>query len=127
MRIQILGPVTTHEKKIKYILMKVGGGVSESSILVQVAAEGQLVDSSINVPIGVDEHGDVVYEAQNPIIGDSTPIENIFGEGVFKYHTRKFRTSARGKNIAVRIFTDVYDSLSIQSIGYVFKLGKVRE
>lgn len=117
----------THEKKIKNVILKAGGGSYDQPILLQVAADGKLLVSSELMPISVDDNGNIVYSDLDPVIGDSTPIETMFGDGITKYHTKKFRASARGKNIAIRILSQAADKFSIQGFGFIYKLGKVRE
>jgi hypothetical protein len=117
----------THEKKIKHVILKCGGGEVQFPIVLQVAADGQLASSSLMVPTGIDESGNIIYSDQSPVVGSSLPILNVFGDGLKKQHTKKFRTSARGKNISIRIIAKPSDMLSLNAIGMIFKLGKVRE
>lgn len=117
----------THEKKIKHVLLKASGGKIDQSITVQVAADGELVSSSEFVAIDVDSNGNVIYEEAPVVIGSSIDLGNLIGEGSTKFHTKKIRLAARGKNIAIRIISDSIDRMTIQAIGYIFKLGKVRE
>jgi len=117
----------THEKKIKHVLLKCGGGEVQFPIVLQVAADGQLASSSLMVPTGIDESGNIIYSDMSPVVGSSLPKLNLFGDGLKKFHTKKFRTSARGKNISIRVIAKPSDMLSLSSIGMIFKLGKVRE
>ena len=48
------------------------------------------------------------------------------GVGFNQYYTKKVRTPARGENIAIRLSAELDDKLSVQSLGFVYKLGKVR-
>lgn len=117
----------THEKKIKYVLLKASGGSYDQPILLQIAVDGEIVVSSELMPVGTSADGSIIYEDQDPIIASSEPIETQFGEGITKYHTKKFRATARGKNIAMRIISSTADRFIIQGYGYIYKLGKVRE
>jgi len=116
----------SHEKKVKAVTMKAGGGSSNQPIQVDLAADGELVSSSSMIPTG-EVDGSVIYENQNPDLKDSELITTLFGEGVYNYHTKKMRLSAKGKNIALRLQASADDRLTIQSIGYVYKLGKIKE
>lgn len=121
----------THEKKVKHIIVKASGGTYEQPITLQVAADGEVVVSSELTPIGTDGDGNIIYEEEalsiNSTISGSEPIGSIFGEGVMRYHTKKFRAPSRGKNIAIRILSTTGDKISIHGIGFIYKLGKVKE
>lgn len=116
----------THEKKVKSVVLKAGGGSSDQALLMQLASDGEIKASSDLVP--VDETGGIVtYEEQNPEIKSSEIEFTLFGEGTYNYHTKKMRLAARGKNIALRLVTKSSDRLTLQSIAYIYKLGKVKE
>lgn len=117
----------THEKKVKYVLIKAGAGTVGGRLVVQVLADGEIVSSSTYVATSVDEDGNTVYKNESPLLEDSVPVSNELGVGSTRYYTRKYRTSARGKNLAIRIAAGMHDKMSIQAIGFLFKLGKVRE
>lgn len=115
-----------HEKKVKHVILKAGGGSVKQAIKLQLAADGEVVVSSDMYPTGANENGVVVYTDMSPEIDISEPFENTFGEGLTKYHTKKFRAAAKGRNIALRVIAKSVDRLNIQAIGFIWKLGKVR-
>lgn len=115
-----------HEKKVKSVVLKAGGGSADQAIMMQLAADGKVVSSSNMIPVDETEDG-VVYEAENLELPKSLMDFSIFGPGVYNYHTKKMRLSARGKNIAMRLVSNSSDRLTIQTISYIYKLGKVKE
>lgn len=117
----------THEKKIKHVLLKASGGKVDQPIIVQVAADGEMTSSSEFVPVDVDSNGNIVYESTDVVVGSSIDLGNLIGEGMTKLHTKKIRLGARGKNVAIRVLSNSIDRLTIQAVGFIFKLGKVRE
>lgn len=116
----------SHEKKVKSVILKAGGNSSEQPIQVDVAADGSLVSSTSMIPVS-ELDGVITYQEQNPDIPSSEMLTTLYGEGVYRYHTKKMRLTARGKNIAIRITASSSDRLTIQSIGYIFKLSKIKE
>jgi len=95
-----------HEKKFKHVAFKLGGEAEINTIYVETFGDGI-------------KHQDVAltYDAESPDV----ELESA------RFMVKKERLPAKCRNLAVRV--TIYDAFNttIQSIGYLFKLGKVRE
>jgi hypothetical protein len=125
-----------HIKKLKNIFVKGLGGFAYQDFLFIVKADGALANNPyIYVSYIDDITGQIVYDyTENrelyfneaiPLLGnlrvDQTPLSHTL------YETRKLITPAKGKNFTIKIMGESSDSLSIESLGFTFKLGKVKE
>lgn len=94
----------THEKKFKHIIFKFGGDLNY--IYAETYADGYKVDEIEVVPEDHDEE----EELQSA-----------------KYRLNKERLPSRCRNLAVRVTVKDAKDHVVQSLGYLFKLGKVRD
>lgn len=95
-----------HEKKLKHIAFKFGGEAGIKRFYVQIFGDG------------VEKH-DIVLEEKI----ESTVLDIAQS----RFRLDKSRLPAKCKNLIIRISTDSSLGISLRSIGYIFKLGKVRE
>jgi hypothetical protein len=95
-----------HEKKLKHVAFKFGGEAGIKRFYIQVFGDG------------VEKH-DIVLEEKI----ESTVLDIAQS----RFRLDKSRLPAKCKNLVIRIVTDSTFGISLRSIGYIFKLGKVRE
>lgn len=125
-----------HIKKLKNIFVKGLGGFTYQNFLCFVKSDGHLANNPYiyNCYIDPDTH-EVVYEYEEnrelnfnekvSLLGNMRLNHTSLGEST--YETRKIVVPAKGKNFSFRFQGESNDSLSIESIGFVVKLGKVKE
>jgi hypothetical protein len=94
----------THEKKFKHVIFKIGGQLNH--IYVDTFADG--------------------YNAHSEEITSLTRDEDVELGGA-RYTLNKERLPSKCRNFAVRVKVKDAKELFVQSLAYVFKLGKVRE
>lgn len=125
-----------HVKKLKNIFVKGLGGYSYNDFFFEVYSDGYLVNDPRKYNCYVDENThQVVYNyTENKelsfnemisILGNMRLDKTRFGNG--DYETKKLIIPAKGKNFKIKLYGESGDRLSIDSFGFVFKLGKVRE
>lgn len=95
-----------HEKKYKYVSFKFGGEASTKNIYAEIFGDG--------VP-----YHDTTLEPVPP----STSIEMNSS----RYILTKERFPTKCRNISVAVTTDSALGMSLQSMSYIYKLGKVRK
>lgn len=125
-----------HIKKLKNVFVKGVGGYEYSSFFFELYCDGHLVNDPKNYICYVDEktrqvvyeytvNKDLTFDERAAVLGTMRLDNTRLGEGT--YETKKLIIPAKGKNFTVKIYGESDDSLSIDSIGFVFKLGKVKE
>ena len=95
-----------HEKKVKNAIFKTNGQTGLKQMEIEIYADGHMV------------HSELIEERISEI-----PID--LASSSFRLDKRRVPT--RFKNIGFRLFTDSELGINLSSIGYIFKLGKVRE
>ncbi len=125
-----------HIKKLKNIFVKGLGGFTYQNFLCLVKSDGHLANNPYvyNCYVDPTTH-EVIYEYEEnrelnfneklSLLGNLRLGHTELGEGT--YETRKIVVPAKGKNFSFRFQGESSDSLSIESIGFVVKLGKVKE
>jgi len=116
-----------HQKKIKAVLLKCSGGELSQKVQLDVFADGAMVYTSTMVPVDETAEGTIIYEDLNATLDDSLLPITIYGEGINRMHTKKLRVNTSGKNIAVRLTFMEGQTNAVQAIGFIWKLGKVKE
>lgn len=132
-----------HIKKLKNIFVKGIGGYSYSSFFFELYCDGHLVNDPRVYTSYVDEvtrqivydyttKKDLEFTGQNlefservALLGTMRLDNTRLGEGT--YETKKLIVPAKGKNFSVKIYGESDDFLSIESLGFTCKLGKVKE
>lgn len=124
-----------HTKKIKEIILKVSGGEVLNPIYVTGYADGLIQFDTNYYVVSIDENtGEVVYLEENDPSFTIPPV-GLLGQfiiglnrlGQQNYYLGKIKKKLVGKNISLKITSDVDTSVGIQSIGYTFKLGKIKQ
>lgn len=125
-----------HQKKIKNLFVKGVGGYSYSEFFLEVYADGHLVNDPRRYRAYVDEvTGQVIYDyteikdlsfdEQEALLGNLRLDNTRLGKT--EYETKKIIIpSTKCKNVIVKIYGKSDDYLSIESLGFLFKLGKVK-
>lgn len=125
-----------HVKKLKNIFVKGLGGYSYNEFFFEVYSDGYLVNDSKKYNCYVDEvtHQIVYNYTENKelsfnemvsLLGNMRLNKTRIGNGA--YETKKLIIPAKGKNFKIKLYGESGDHLSIDSFGFIFKLGKVRE
>ncbi len=125
-----------HNKKIKNIFVKGLGGYSYKEFFCEIYSDGHLVNDPYNYNYSVDaETGEVVYDYTEvkalsfdekiSLLGNMRLDKTKLGEST--YQTKKLIVPCKGKNFSIKIKGQSSDYLSIESFGFIFKLGKVKE
>lgn len=125
-----------HSKKLKHIFVKGLGGYNFDEFFFEVYADGHLVNDPKVYDCYIDEvTNQIVYDydlvkelnftEKISLLGNIRLNKTKLGEST--YETRKLIVPARGKNFTIKIYGESSDYLSIESLGFTFKLGKVRE
>lgn len=125
-----------HIKKLKNIFIKGLGGFSYNEFYFELYKDGHIVNDPKKYTVSIDEAtGQVLYnyEAENYLSFD----EAVSTLGNFRlgytplgkttYQTKKLVLPAKGKNFYINISGFSSDKLTIESVGFVFKLGKVKQ
>ena len=125
-----------HSKKLKHIFVKGLGGYNFDEFFFEVYADGHLVNNPKVYNCYIDEiTNQIVYEYDEVKELNFTEKVSLLGNirlnktklGESTYETRKMIIPTRGKNFTIKIYGESSDYLSIESLGFTFKLGKVRE
>ena len=93
-----------HEKKFKNVIFKFGGDTNQ--LYVDTYGDGYLTNS------------DMIEPLTKTAVVDIEPA---------KFDLTKERLPAKCRNFAIRVLAREVSELTLMSIGYIFKLGKVRE
>jgi len=125
-----------HLKKLKHIFVKAIGGYTYGELFFTLYGDGYIVNDPEIYDYYIDEAtGTVVQEYKE--VKDLTIDERVsllgnmrldytkLGQGV--YQTRKLIIPEKAKNFAIFTYGESSDYLSIESFGFVCKLGKVKE
>lgn len=125
-----------HTKKLKNIIVKGLGGYNYGSFFFEVYSDGHLVNDPKVYNCYVDEvTRQVVYDYEEVKSLSFNEMMSLLGNmrlgytklGTSTYETRKMVVPAKGKNFTIKLYGESKDFLSIESFGFVFKLGKVKE
>lgn len=125
-----------HNKKLKNIFVKGLGGYSYKEFFCEAYVDGHLVNDPLKYRYYIDDTtGQVVYDYSEDrelsfdekisLLGNMRLDRTKLGEST--YQTKKLIIPCKGKNFALKIYGMSSDYLSIESFGFVFKLGKVKE
>jgi len=124
-----------HLKKLKHIFVKVVGGYNYGELFFTLYGDGYIVNDPRTYTYYIDERGTVVQEYKEnkdltidekiSLLGNMRLDRTKLGEGL--YQTRKLVIPKKAKNFAIAISGYSNDYISVESIGYVCKLGKVKE
>lgn len=125
-----------HIKKLKHIFVKAIGGYIYGELFFTLYGDGYVVNDPEIYNYYIDEAtGTVVQEYRE--VRDLTIDERVsllgnmrldytkLGEGI--YQTRKLIIPKKAKNFTIFTYGESSDYLSIESFGFVCKLGKVKE
>jgi hypothetical protein len=123
----------THDKKIKSAYFKIrAGAVSELGVTIFVN-EKAIIDPN-TYTASVNEFGEVIYERSydaNLIVDpDATLGTFVLGKdtlGNTEVQIHKFLVSSKAKNISIAIEQSTDGYFNIEDIGFLYKLGKVKE
>ena len=116
----------THEKKVKSVYIKLY--TNEISLLsISVILDGRIVIDPKTYTVRVNDEGELEYVLSvNPeTLGTFEIGEDKLGGSTQQTH--KVVVGGKGKNITLSIEQNARNMFGIVSIGYLYKLGKVRE
>lgn len=125
-----------HVKKLKNIYVKGLGGYKYNNFFFELYSDGHLVNDPRTFNCYVDELSrQVVYDYTGDKILEFNEMTSLLGNlrlnntklGNTSYETKKLIIPSKGKNFNIKIYGESSDYLSIESFGFVFKLGKVKE
>ena len=125
-----------HSKKLKNIFIKGLGGYKADNFFCEIYSDGHIVNDPKIFNCYIDEVSkQIVYDYTENRQLSFNEMESLLGNmrlgktklGESAYETRKLVIPARGKNFTIKIYGESDDHLSIESFGFTFKLGKVRE
>ena len=125
-----------HVKKLKNIFVKGLGGYSYKEFFCELYVDGHLVNDPYRYSCTIDEEtGQVIYDyteakelsfdEKMSLLGNMRLDKTKLGQST--YQTKKLIIPSKGKNFALKIYGKSSDYLSIESFGFVCKLGKVKE
>lgn len=125
-----------HTKKLKNVFIKGLGGYKADNFFCEIYSDGHIVNDPRTYNCYVDdltkqivydytENKQLSFNEMESLLGNMRLNKTKLGESA--YETRKIIIPARGKNFTVKIYGESNDHLSIESFGFTFKLGKVRE
>lgn len=125
-----------HKKKLKNIFVKGLGGYAYKEFFCEVYVDGHLVNDPLKYRYYIDDTtGQVVYDYSEDrelsfdekisLLGNMRLDRTKLGES--SYQTKKLVIPCKGKNFSLKIYGMSSDYLSIESFGFVCKLGKVKE
>lgn len=124
-----------HIKKFKNVILKASGGEIGQPLYVKVMGDGSTYHDTWVGAVSINNQGEVLYDiVEEPTtnlpasVGVLSAME--LGNAKLGYSPitlRKLKLPITCKNIAISIESRTMDKLSIMSIGYTFKLGKVKE
>lgn len=125
-----------HIKKLKNIFIKGSGGFSYQDFLFSLEADGHLANNPYAYTVFIDEvtkevvydyseNKDMFFSESTSLLGNMRLDKTSLGQS--PYETRKLVLPAKGKNFTLKMVGESKDMLGIESFGFVFKLGKVKE
>ena len=125
-----------HNKKLKNIFVKGLGGYAYKEFFCELYADGHLINDPYTYNYSIDDTtGQVIYDyTENKelsfdekisLLGNMRLDRTKLGES--SYQTKKLIIPCKGKNFSLKIYGMSSDYLSIESFGFVCKLGKVKE
>ena len=81
--------------------------------------------SDLKKILDYSENKELSFDEKISLLGNMRLDKTKFGESA--YQTKKLVIPCKGKNFSLKIYGMSSDYLSIESFGFVFKLGKVKE
>ena len=123
----------THDKKVKSVYFKIR---TDADVLIGATIfvnEKAVIDPNTYTP-SVNEFGEVIYTqsftpnleiSMDDVLGQFELGKNTLGGSGVRIH--KFVIGKKGKNFAITIEQKMNGLFNIEDIGYLFKLGKVKE
>lgn len=125
-----------HNKKLKHIFVKGLGGFSYKEFFCELYVDGHLVNDPLKYIYSIDDvTGQVIYDYSEDrqlsfdekisLLGNMRLDRTKLGSST--YQTKKLVIPCKGKNFALKIYGRSSDYLSLESFGFVCKLGKVKE
>lgn len=125
-----------HLKKLKHIFVKAIGGYTYGEMFFTLYGDGykvndpEIYDYYIDETTGTviqeyKEMKDLTIDERVSLLGNMRLDYTKLGEGV--YQTRKLIIPRKARNFAILTYGESSDYLSIESFGFVCKLGKVKE
>lgn len=125
-----------HIKKLKNVIIKGLGGFNYGEFFIEVYVDGHLVNDPKVFDCYIDEStGQIVYDYTEEkqlkfnemvsLLGNMRLDNTKLGEST--YETKKLVIPCKGKNFTIKIYGESDDYLSIESLGFAYKLGKVKE
>ena len=125
-----------HKKKLKNIFIKGLGGYTYKEFFCELYADGHIVNDPLKyryyieditgqVVYDYSEQRDLSFDEKISLLGNMRLDRTKLGES--SYQTKKLIIPSKGKNFSLKIYGMSSDYLSIESFGFVFKLGKVKE
>lgn len=125
-----------HNKKLKHIFIKGLGGYNYKEFFCEVRVDGHIVNDPYKYNYKIEEEtGTVIYDYTEvkdlsfdekiSLLGNMRLDKTKLGESA--YQTKKLVIPCKGKNFSLKIYGMSSDYLSIESFGFVCKLGKVKE
>jgi hypothetical protein len=111
------------------------GGYSYDEFFFELYADGYLVNNPKKYSVSLDEEGSVVYDYTVEKLLKVDEIKAVFGLfrlgatklGEGTYQVKKLIIPSKSKNFSCKVYGESSDYLSFESIGFVCKLGKVKE
>ena len=124
-----------HMKKLKHIFVKAIGGNNYGEFFFELYADGHRVNDPRQFFAYLDENGTIVYDYTGTKILTLDEVKSLLGNirlgstklGEGKYQTKKLVIPQKAKNFSCKLYGDTGDYVSIESLGFVCKLGKVKE
>jgi len=125
-----------HLKKLKHIFVKAIGGYNYGEMFFTLYGDGYIVNDPEIYDYSVDEDTGVVVQTYKEVknltidermslLGNMRLDKTKLGEG--KYQTRKLVIPEKARNFTILTYGESGDYISIESFGFVCKLGKVKE
>ena len=126
-----------HIKKNKNVIIKGSGGYGYTNYVLGLLSDGYLINNPYSYETSIDPiTGSVIYTYTNSnsllefsekqsLLGTMRLGYTRLGESI--YETKKFSIPGSGKNFEIQISGESSDDLIIESFGFIFKLGKVKE
>ena len=125
-----------HSKKLKHIFVKGLGGFNYNKFFFEIYSDGHIVNDPRTYNCYIDEitkqvvydyteNKELSFDEMVALLGNMRLNNTRLGEST--YETRKLVIPSSGKNFTVKMYGESSDYLGIESLGFTFKLGKVRE
>ena len=125
-----------HSKKLKHIFVKGLGGFNYNKFFFEIYSDGHIVNDprvyncyideiTKQVVYDYTENKELSFDEMISLLGNMRLNNTRLGEST--YETRKLVIPSSGKNFTVKMYGESSDYLGIESVGFTFKLGKVRE